>query len=289
MDKTFLFICGFPKAGTTSLARTLHLTGKYFCPNREEPWFFTDREKIKRHGVIADSYTYSDLYKKSGSKICIDASVSYLNDLPSVVSRVNQEQLVAKARYLVLYRPVEERIGSMYRMFIRDGYIHPKLSLHEFVKIGLDCTDGKYGEIWEGPEDCPFIFPDIPFLKVGIANDTIRIINSFVGNQHGFLKDLNRALVSLKLPQVDFPTLENENISVTPRSRTTMYVVRPLLDRVPNYIRGQLKRCLFKLIYSSKRTNISVRDELKYLDPLYQDKFNKLLILDNEIRKLVQH
>ncbi len=112
-----LYIPGFPKCGTTSIAYWLAQHPQVFMPKIKETHFFS-----KDIGILNFSLQdYLNLYKKAKNyKYLLDASTSYIYS--EVAIKEIEKATNGKAKYIVMLRNPVDMVYSLYFQNIYEGF-----------------------------------------------------------------------------------------------------------------------------------------------------------------------
>lgn len=110
MSKPNLFIFGFPKCGTTSLAAFLSMIPDVYVPPNKEPGIL--------HGAGRDPYTLLKKYMAScpvGCKFYVDATPTYIVNVDTCMAVARMLSLdMCSSKYIVLVRDPIKRLLSHY-------------------------------------------------------------------------------------------------------------------------------------------------------------------------------
>ena len=126
----YLFIIGAPKSGTTSFARWLNASEKFFLPTEKEPGLFrtpidsyiknTRGERLTIN-IKYDPDAYMALYEPAkADQWRIDASTDYLSDV-GAAERIKAFAEGRRVKVMCILRDPVDRAFSEYLHTIRDG------------------------------------------------------------------------------------------------------------------------------------------------------------------------
>jgi len=123
------FVCGVPKAGTTSLYKYLDAHPDVFMSTEKEPWFFQGEAYEK--GLEWYSETFFEGY--GGEKAIGEATPVYFA-YETAVRRIGQD--ISDPWFVFLLRNPAERAWSEYWWRIQNGKLSPLTSFGEFIRSG---------------------------------------------------------------------------------------------------------------------------------------------------------
>lgn len=128
MDKSYLFLVGAPKCGTTSLLRGLAQSAGITVASTKEPRFFTDFADRRWQGSKADSFastivsdwdSYDRLFADKPWRV--DGSTDYLS-CPGAADRLAAFAETHRVKVVAVLRDPVARIISEFQHTLRDGY-----------------------------------------------------------------------------------------------------------------------------------------------------------------------
>lgn len=174
-----LIVIGAQKSGTTWLQHVMDTNDQFFVPAiRQEVSFFSN------YWEKGMSY-YNDLYKKaSPNQVTADVSPRY-QEKPSTPERINEfvKQTDRKVKMILICREPVSRLGSAYKMYIKQG--HGYKSLKEGIQKAPNLIEkGLYNKTLEAyyktfsPEDILVLFFDD--LKKN-SDELLKKVQNFCG------------------------------------------------------------------------------------------------------------
>jgi len=125
------FVCGVPKAGTTSLYEYLAAHPDVFMSTEKEPWFFHG-EKYEK-GLDWYSETFFDGY--DGEEAIGEVTPVYFAH-DTATKRIAGD--IPDPRVVFLLRDPAERAWSEYWWRIEEGMLTPSTSFGEFIRSGAN-------------------------------------------------------------------------------------------------------------------------------------------------------
>jgi len=125
------FICGAPKAGTTSLYRYLAQHPDVCASNPKETGFFYDGDRRGNHEKGIEWYMKEHFSHYGGEEVFIEASPEYMlhEKTPEMIAEHFED-----ARLIFLLRDPVERLYSHFRFEVNLGYRPPTEDLSQLIR-----------------------------------------------------------------------------------------------------------------------------------------------------------
>jgi hypothetical protein len=148
-----VFIVGFPKCGTTSLAYWLSDHPDIYLPPEKELHYFSKEMNI----FNLTEEDYLEKYKNRKERILLDASTSYIYSDTAIQ---NIEKKIGNAKYIVMLRNPIDLVYSLYEQCVYEG-----IEKSKSFKEAWELSDIR----WQGKDPYGYKYPKaLAYKQIGM-------------------------------------------------------------------------------------------------------------------------